>query len=84
MAPPSAALLDALVATLGVDAERVTLASRLTEDLGADSLDRVELVMAVEQRFQLQPIPDAVIDTFDTVGDVQVYLDEHLEHPDIG
>ncbi len=53
--------------------EQVTLASRLVEDLGADSLDVVELIMAFEDEFSVS-LPDEDIATMKTVGDVVNYI----------
>ena len=54
---------------LGVEPRRVTENARLIEDLGADSLDTVELVMAFEEEFDVE-IPDDVAEHIETVGDV--------------
>ena len=56
-----------VVEQLEVDAERVTAESSFANDLGADSLDTVELVMALEEEFDIE-IPDEAAEKIDTVG----------------
>lgn len=51
---------------LGIDAEKVTPDSKFIDDLGADSLDTVELVMAFEEKFEIE-IPDDAAETIQTV-----------------
>ncbi|MBI1804208.1 MAG: acyl carrier protein [Ignavibacteriae bacterium] len=58
---------------LGVEASQVTLEASFTNDLGADSLDTVELVMEFEKAFNLQ-IPDEDAEKISTVGDAVKYL----------
>lgn len=64
---------DIIVETLGCDAERVTPKASLKDDLGADSLDSVELVMALEEAFDLS-IEEEKLAEFLTVGDIVAYL----------
>ena len=61
---------------LEVDVKQLTPESKFIEDLGADSLDIVELVMALEEEFGLE-IPDEDADKLKTVGDSLKYLQEH-------
>ena len=63
---------------LGVDGKEVTLASSFIDDLGADSLDIVELVMAFEEEFGVE-IPDDAAEKITTVGDAVSYISEHKE-----
>ncbi len=58
---------------LTVDLEKVTLDARITEDLGADSLDLFELVMAIEEAFSVE-IPSEDLEQIATVEDVVEYL----------
>ncbi|WP_176507518.1 MULTISPECIES: acyl carrier protein [Pseudomonas] len=58
---------------LGVKVEAVTLSSSFSEDLGADSLDTVELVMALEEEFEME-IPDDDAETLSTVQDAIDYI----------
>jgi acyl carrier protein len=60
---------------LGVDADKVTLEASFIEDLGADSLDTVELVMAFEEEFGCE-IPDDAAETILTVGDAVRFLEK--------
>ncbi|MBL8047537.1 MAG: acyl carrier protein [Chthonomonas sp.] len=66
-------VIDITVKELVVKAEEVTEASSFTEDLGADSLDVVELVMALEDEFG-KDIPDEDVQNLKTVKDVVDYL----------
>jgi len=61
---------------LGVDESEITPESHFIDDLGADSLDTVELVMALEEEFGIE-IPDEDAEKIQTVGDVAKYIDEH-------
>jgi acyl carrier protein len=61
---------------LGVEAEKVTSNASFIDDLGADSLDTVELVMAFEEEFGVE-IPDDAAETILTVGDAVKFLEEH-------
>ena len=61
---------------LGVDADKVTDNANFIEDLGADSLDTVELVMAFEEEFGVE-IPDDAAEKITTVKDAITYIDEH-------
>ena len=65
-----------IVEQLGVDEEEVTLEASFTDDLGADSLDIVELVMAFEEEFGIE-IPDEDAEKISTVNDAVSYIDEH-------
>ena len=58
---------------LGVSADQVTLAAKFIEDLGADSLDTVELVMAFEEEFDIE-VPDEEAEKLQSVGDVVTYV----------
>ena len=58
---------------LGVDADEVSLESSFIDDLGADSLDIVELLMALEEEFDIE-IPDEEAEKLSTVGDVVDYI----------
>jgi acyl carrier protein len=67
---------DIIVDQLGVNAEQVVLGARFIEDLGADSLDTVELVMAFEEEFSIE-VPDEEAEKLQSVGDVVKYVEEH-------
>ena len=66
---------DIIVSQLGVNPEQVTPEASFIEDLGADSLDTVELVMAFEEEFGAE-IPDEEAEKLTTVGSVVNYLKE--------
>ncbi len=64
---------EIIVEQLGVDAAKVTADARFIEDLGADSLDTVELVMAFEDHFSIE-VPDDAAENLKSVGDVIDYV----------
>ena len=66
-----------IVDKLGVDENEVVLEASFTNDLGADSLDIVELIMALEEEIDME-IPDADAEKIVTVGDVVEYIKEHV------
>ena len=66
---------DIIVEQLGVDPEKVKAEASFIDDLGADSLDIVELVMAMEEEFDLE-IPDEDAEKLKTVQDVSSYLEK--------
>lgn len=63
---------------LSVDPESITLEASFIDDLNADSLDIVELIMALEEEFDTE-IPDADAEKIVTVGDVVDYIKDHVE-----
>jgi acyl carrier protein len=65
-----------VVEHLGVEAEKVTPEASFIDDLGADSLDIVELVMAFEEEFNVA-IPDDAAEKISTVKDATDYIDQH-------
>lgn len=69
----SGKIRDVIVEQLGVDAEKVKPEASFIDDLGADSLDIVELVMAMEEEFDVE-IPDEEAEKLKTVKDVVSYL----------
>ena len=68
---------DIIVEELGVGREKLTSEASFMEDLGADSLDTVELVMAFEKEFDID-IPDEDAEKLRTVGDAMNYLHEKI------
>ena len=66
-----------IVEQLGANADAVKLDASFIDDLGADSLDIVELIMALEEEFDTE-IPDSDAEKIVTVGDVVDYIKEHL------
>ncbi len=67
-----------IVDELGVDEAEVTENARFIEDLGADSLDLVELVMRFEEEFDIE-IPDEVAEKFQSVRDAYAYVEQHKQ-----
>ena len=67
-----------IVDQLDVDEDKVTLNSNIQDDLGADSLDIVDLVMSFEDEFDLE-IPDDQVENIKTVVDVVKYIEENTE-----
>ena len=67
-----------IVEQLGVSETSVTMEASFIDDLGADSLDIVELIMALEEEFDIE-IPDADAEKVVTVGDVVDYIKENVE-----
>ncbi|UTW68098.1 acyl carrier protein [bacterium SCSIO 12643] len=65
-----------IVDKLGVDESEVTLESSFTNDLGADSLDTVELIMEFEKEFEIA-IPDDQAENIATVGDAVTYITDN-------
>lgn len=65
-----------IVDSLSCDADQVTLEANLKEDLDADSLEAVELIMAIEDEFEIE-IPDEVSTTISTVQQIVDYIDQN-------
>jgi len=69
---------DVIVEQLGVDPGQVTAQAHFVNDLGADSLDTVELVMALEEKFDIE-IPDEQAEKIQTVGQAIEYIKAHAK-----
>ena len=69
---------DIIINELGVEAEKVTPEAKFVDDLGADSLDTVELVMAFEEEFGMEN-PDEDAEKLQTVGDAISYIQGHSQ-----
>lgn len=67
---------DIIVEQLGVNADQVVSEAKFIEDLGADSLDTVELIMALEEEFSIE-VPDEEAEKLVSVGDVTRYIEEN-------
>jgi acyl carrier protein len=78
MADIEAKVKEIIINELGVDAEKVTPEASFVEDLGADSLDTVELVMAFEEEFGME-IPDEEAEKLRTVGDAISYISSNAQ-----
>ena len=68
---------ELIAENLSVDKSAVTENASFTIDLGADSLDTVELIMAFEKAFNMKPIPDDQAQSIQTVGDAIAYIEAH-------
>ena len=68
---------DILVEQLECNPEDITMESLLVDDLGADSLDAIDIVMSVEDTFKVE-IPDEIIEKIETVGDIVNYIEDHI------
>ena len=69
---------DILAQQLDLDPETVTMETDIAEDLNADSLDVVEMLMSIEDEFDVE-IPDDAIDQLKTVSDVVEYIQDHTK-----
>jgi acyl carrier protein len=77
--PEMEARLKKIVAEqLGVDENKIVPSARFTDDLNADSLDLVEMIMSLEEEFGVE-IPDEAAEQILTVGDAIDYIDKHAE-----
>lgn len=68
---------DILVEQLDVEEEKVSMEASIIDDLGADSLDVVDLVMSLEDEFDVE-IPDEQVKNMKTVGDIVKYIEENV------
>ena len=68
---------DILVDQLDVEEEKVTMDASITDDLGADSLDVVDLVMSLGEEFDVE-IPDNQVENIKTVGDIVRYIEDNV------
>ncbi len=68
---------DILVEQLECNPEDITMESLLVDDLGADSLDAIDIVMSVEDTFKVE-VPDEIIEKIETVGDIVNYIEDHI------
>ena len=69
---------DIIVEQLDVEEDAVTMEASITEDLGADSLDVVDLVMSIEESFDVE-IPEEEVENIKTVGDIVKYIENKVE-----
>ena len=69
-------VIDIIAQELWLDENEVKLKSNITQDLGADDLDMIELIMALEKEFDIT-IPDKEVEKMTTVGDVIKYINEN-------
>ena len=69
---------EIIVDQLGVEEEAVTMETHLMKDLEADSLDAVEIIMAIEEEFDIE-VPDEEAEKFQVVGDIVKYVEEAIK-----
>lgn len=67
---------EIIVDQLDVDEDKVTANANIQDDLGADSLDVVDLIMSLEEEFDVE-IPDEAVENIKTVGDVVKYIEDN-------
>ena len=70
---------DLIAEQFAIDADEVTMDSSFVDDLGADSVDLVELVMAMEEEFDIGEIDEEDLQSLKTVGDCVRYLRNHID-----
>lgn len=70
-------LKEILAEQLDVDENSITTDSMLIEDLGADSLDAIDIVMSIEDEFKIE-VPDEIIEKIETVGDMLNYIENNI------
>ena len=68
---------DILVEQLECNPEDITMESLLVDDLGADSLDAIDIAMSVEDTFKVE-VPDEINEKIETVGDIVNYIEDHI------
>ena len=78
MSETASRVIAIIVDKLGVEESEVTNEASFTNDLGADSLDTVELIMEFEKEFNIS-IPDDQAEKIETVGDAVAYVEEHVK-----
>jgi len=69
---------EILVDQLDVNADDIELTSSLSDDLGADSLDAIDIVMTVEDQYSIE-VPDEIIKNMKTVEDIVSYIENNIE-----
>jgi len=78
MSEIEAKVIEIIVDKLGVDKAEITNTASFTNDLGADSLDQVELIMEFEKEFNIN-IPDEKAEHITTVGEAITYIEENIK-----
>ena len=70
---------EILMDQLDVEEEKVTMEASIVDDLGADSLDLVDMVMSLEEEFDVE-IPDDQVENIKTVGDIVKYIEDNAQY----
>lgn len=68
---------EILVEQLDIDTDIITTDSLLVEDLGADSLDAIDIVMSIEDTYKIE-VPDELIEKIESVGDIVTFIEENV------
>ena len=68
----------ALAKQFELDPETITLDTNLVDDLGADSLDLVDMLMSLEDEFNIGEVPDEMVEKIHTVGQLVTYIEENM------
>ncbi len=68
---------EIIIEQLGVDEDTITMNTHLMKDLEADSLDAVEIIMAIEDEFDIE-VPDEDAEKFQTIGDIVRYVEDNM------
>lgn len=63
---------------LGISADKIELSSNLAEDLGADSLDAIDIVMSIEDQYSIE-VPDETIENMKTVEDIVNFIESNID-----
>ena len=72
-------LVPLVAAQFGIKAEDITMETSLSEDLDADSIDVVELMMAVEEEFGISEVEETALEKVKTIGDVVNYISDRVD-----
>ena len=69
---------DILASQFDVVADSITLETDIVDDLGADSLDLVDMLMSLEDEFNIGEVPDEMVEKIHTVGQLVTYIEENI------
>ena len=71
-------VIELLSSQFDVDAENITADTNIVDDLGADSLDLVDMLMSLEDEFNIGEVPDEMVEKIRTVGQLVTYIEENI------
>ena len=71
-------VIEILSSQFDVDAENITADTNIVDDLGADSLDLVDMLMSLEDEFNIGEVPDEMVEKIRTVGQLVTYIEENI------
>lgn len=71
-------VIEILSSQFDVDAENITADTNIVDDLGADSLDLVDMLMSLEDEFNIGEVPDEMVEKIRTVGQLVTYIEENM------